>query len=154
MIASCPEPVDVTGIPFRCQTSIHCVAGQVCHQQYKICAPPGWPYVDGGTSQDVVTGSNEDAGPNTCRSTSDCARLEASECTFWSCNQTSGQCVEVVKKDKCRIDDRCHSDGATSPDDECKRCFSSSSPTAWVDTICPPNKTCNPETGLCEANHP
>ena len=46
LLASCPSPVDVTSIPFRCNSGAHCVEGHLCHPELNICAPPGWPYLD------------------------------------------------------------------------------------------------------------
>jgi hypothetical protein len=149
VLAGCPEPLDVTSMPFRCHTSVHCLAGMVCHPEYEVCAPPGWPYVD------AVSGSNGDAESSSsakrCTFNSDCDDQPESDCAFWSCQSSSGRCVEVVKNDKCRIDGQCYSNGDTLSGDECKRCFADSSPTEWISTICPSSKTCNPESGLCES---
>ena len=162
---TCTSTIDagsclVSGV---CYTNGTVNPGNQCQQCTSASSQVAWSSKSNGTSCNADSNgctANDACQTGTCTAGAAPNCADAYTCTTDSCASTgaaSYTCNHTVNNGTCLIGTTCYGDSATSPTNQCERCWSVSSKTAWTDkpngTTCDDGSACStPDTctaGVC-----
>ena len=146
-----------------CYTNGTTNPGNQCQQCTAASTQVAWSNKGNGTSCNADSNGctvNDKCQSGTCAAGAAPNCADAYSCTTDSCASTgaaSYTCNHPIQNGKCLIGTGCYNDNATNPANQCGRCWSASSKTAWSNkpngTSCDDGSTCTtPDTctsGTC-----